>query len=219
MKKTLLIAGMAVFFAGAAMAQTEDTIKPATPVTTEAPVSKDKYNNWTAETYKLQPMPEALTTEKIFPVIGKYELTNKEGQASAVTISLDPSNKGLVWVEGLPYGTIKATLRQSPATYKIPAQKVGEGEEAKDIAEGVLIYDKDANVLNVCVGCTYNAENPATAFLPAVEEEVQPEAEAAPKKTAKAKNVKAKEVVKVKPVHFSGSKMIQETVVVTPVQE
>ena len=161
MKKTLLITGMAVFFAGAAFAQTKDTTKPVNPVMTETPVSKDKYNNWTADTYKMQPMPEALTTEKIFPVLGKYELTNKEGQASTVTISLDPANKGMVWIEGLPYGTLKANLRQSPATYKIPAQKIGEGEEAKDVAEGVLVYDKDANVLNVCIGCTYNAENPA----------------------------------------------------------
>ena len=153
------------------------------PLLLKSRYSKDKYNNWSADTYKMQPMPEALTTEKIFPVVGKYQLTDKEGAASTVTVALDPSNKGLVWVEGLPQGKIKATFRKSPATYKIPVQPL-EGEitapaaEAKDaktaknakavkvkeLPEGVLIYDKDANVLNVCIGCTYNNDDPATAF-------------------------------------------------------
>ncbi len=35
-------------------------------------------------------------------------------------------------------------LRKSPATYKIPAQKT---EDGKDVAEGTMIFDKDANKL------------------------------------------------------------------------
>ena len=100
MKKLTLVAFAALLFTAAVNAQTDtvpsaqkDTV-PAVqdqqPVATEKPVSKDKYNNWSADTYKMQPMPEALTTEKIFPVIGKYQLTDKDGAASTVTVSLDP---------------------------------------------------------------------------------------------------------------------------------
>lgn len=226
MKKTAMLAAAAFTLLTASVnAQTDTVPKQQQPVTTTTEttataVSKDKYNNWSADTYKLQPMPEALTTEKIFPVIGKYQLANNEGASSEVTISLDPSNKGLVWVEGLPQGKIKAQLRKSPAVYKIPAQKIGDdptAKDAKDVAEGVLIYDKDANTLNVCLGCTYNAENPAVAFdASAAAAEEQAAAEAAPKKTAKAKSAKTKaaKVVKIKPVRYSGTKVIEQTAAV-----
>lgn len=234
MKKTAMLAGAAfTLLAASVNAQTTtttttttDTIpQPRSTMTTvdtmmaaDAMVSKDKYNNWSADTYKLQPMPEALTTEKIFPVIGKYQLTDQEGTSSTVSISLDPDNKGIVWVDGLPQGRIQANLRQSPAVYKIPAQKAGEDPAAKDakqVSEGVLIYDRDANVLNVCLGCTYNTANPAVAFESASAEEETPAAEEAPKKTAKksAKTQTAK-VVKVKPVRYSGAKIIEETAAV-----
>jgi len=163
----------------------------------------------------MQPMPEALTTDKIFPVIGKYQLTDKEGTASEVTISLDEANKGLVWIDGLPQGRIKATLRKSPAVYKIPAQTLGEGKEAKNVAEGVLIYDKDANTMNVCIGCTYNAEDPATAFVAPVEPVV-----AETKTKTKATKTKTKtSVAKVKPVMYSGTKVIEGTASVAPAQQ
>ncbi len=173
-------------------------------------------------------MPEALTTEKIFPVIGNYQLTDKEGTASTVSVTLDPANKGIVWIEGLPQGKIKATLRKSPATYKIPAQPLGEEAvatemEAKDaktaktvkapkeLPEGVLIYDKDANVLNVCIGCKFNNEDPAVAFTPAETEEATEPAEAAPAKKTKTTKKATAKVVKVKPVHYSGTKVIETT--------
>ncbi len=242
MKKLAIVTSAAFLMCTAVLnAQTDSTVKqpvtdPTTqPVATEKPVSTDKYNNWSADTYKMQPMPEALTTEKIFPVLGKYQLTDKEGATSTVTVSLDPENKGLIWVEGLPQGKIKATLRKSPATYKIPVQKLEEEtavttdvaevtdakdaktaknakiakeKAAKELPEGVLIYDKDANVLSVCIGCTYNNADPATAFLatePAVEETEKVE-----KKAAKTKKSTAK-VAKIKPVHYTGNKVIETT--------
>jgi len=221
MKKTAMLAGAAfILLTASANAQTDTVPKQQTMTTTTemTAVSKDKYNNWSADTYKLQPMPEALTTEKIFPVIGKYQVTDKEGASSEVTISLDPSNKGQVWVEGLPQGRIKAQLRKSPAVYKIPAQKIGDDPEAKDaknVAEGVLIYDKDANTLNVCLGCTYNTENPAVAFdASAATEEPVAEAAPAPKKTAKSAKAKAPKVVKIVPVRYSGTKVIEQTAAV-----
>ena len=250
MKKiSIITSAVFLLFTAAVNAQTDtvpkQTTDPATqqPATTEQqPVAKtntDKYNNWSADTYKMQPMPEALTTEKIFPVLGKYQLTDKEGTASTVTVMLDETNKGIVWIEGLPQGKIKATLRKSPATYKIPVQPLGEvavAEEmpatdadvkadakkaktakakevkAKELPEGVLIFDKDANVLNVCIGCKYNNEDPALAFTSteATDAAATEEAEKAEKKTTKtaAKKSKAK-VAKIKPVHYTGTKVIE----------
>jgi len=245
MKKLVIVTCAALLFTAVLNAQT-DTVpatKPDTvateqqPVASEKPVSKDKYNNWSADAYKMQPMPEALTTEKIFPVIGKYQLTDKDGASSTVTVSLDPSNKGLIWVEGLPQGKIKATLRKSPATYKIPVQPL-EGEmtapevEAKDaktaknakavkvkeLPEGVLIYDKDANVLNVCIGCTYNNDDPAMAFT-ATEPVVEETEKAEKKGTKNAKKSTAKVVKKAKPVHYSGNKVIETTASSTETQQ
>ena len=212
MKKSTLIAAATVLLTTGAMAQTEPTPAPEQKPVQETPApettTSDKYNNWTAETYKMQPMPEALTAEKIFPAIGKYELTAADGSTKTVTISLDETNKGTVWISGLEAGTIKANLRKSPAVYKIPAQKLGEEKDATAVAEGVLIYDKDANLLNICLGCTYNAADPAIAFVPAAEEEEAPVADTKSSKNKKAATAK---VAKVKPVHYSGAKVIETT--------
>jgi hypothetical protein len=145
----------------------------------------------------LIPMPEPLTTEKIFPAIGKYQLTDKEGNAVTVTATLDETNKGILWVNGLPQGPVKAYLRKSPAVYKIPVQKTLDDKEIK---EGVLIFDKENNIMEICIGCEYNNENPAMAFS-----EEQPVEEETTKKSSK------KSVAKVKPAFYSGSKIIQET--------
>lgn len=115
---------------------------------------------------KLLPARPGLTTAQIFPVLGKYE-SAAHPDIAQVTITLDETNKGLVWVEGLPQGKIKAMLRQSPATYKIPVQQTTEG---KAVAEGTLIYDKESNTLRVCIGRLYNTADPAQAFAPVTEE-------------------------------------------------
>jgi len=219
MKKTAIITGLAFLTLGATVnAQTDSTAKPATDSVLSRPATNDKYNNWSSDQYKMQPMPEALTQDKVFPVVGRYDLTDKEGAQSQVTITLDEANKGYVWVDGLPQGRIKAILRKSPATYKIPAQKSGEEKDAKSIAEGVLIYDKEANLLNVCIGCTFNSENPNEAFTPADAATAEVAAADAPKKTTKATKASKAKVAKVKPVHYSGTKVIEQTAVVTPVQ-
>ncbi len=106
MKKFAIItSAVLIMFSAAVNAQTDTVPKapteqqvpvettepvPAQPATTEKPVNNDKYNNWSADTYKMQPMPEALTTEKIFPVVGAYQLTNSEGASATVTVMLDP---------------------------------------------------------------------------------------------------------------------------------
>ncbi len=109
--------------------------------------------------YTLQPMPEALTLEKTFPVIGTYHLTSDS--SSVVTVSLDSANKGIVWVEGLPQGKIKAYLKQSPATYRVVAQKTENGTQ---VPEGTLIFDPSTSTLNIALGKTFDETNPAEVF-------------------------------------------------------
>ncbi len=249
MKKFAIItSAVLIMFSAAVNAQTDTVPKtpteqqvpvettdpvPAQPVATEKPANNDKYNNWSADTYKMQPMPEALTTEKIFPVIGTYQLTNNEGASATVNVMLDPSNKGIVWIEGLPQGKIKATLRKSPATYKIPAQKLGEDEvssemDSKDsktaknvkatreLPEGVLIYDKDTNVLNVCIGCKYNNEDPAVAFLSNDDATATDDMDKTQKKEVAKSKSKSVKTSKIKPVHYTGTKVIETTVSAAP---
>jgi hypothetical protein len=208
MKKTLMIAGtILLLFTATLNAQTDSVpVLPAKPAT-------DQWNNYNPEKYKLQPMPAALTIEKTFPVIGKYNLTDKDGAASNATITLDETNKGIVWVEGLPQGKIKAFLRKVPGIYIIPVQK---SADEKDIAAGVLIFDKTTNTLDVCIGCAYNNDDPASAFTtpaePVVEEPI----------ATKTKTKKATAKTKVKPVKtwkYSGSKITEEsTASVAPMQ-
>jgi hypothetical protein len=227
MKKTAIILGAVLLLFTASINAQNDTLSKQ-PAQTQQPAlnqadskqplsnsvatttSNDRWNNWSPDKYKMLPMPEPLTTEKIFPVLGHYSVTansntsTTEASSSAssdVTITLDETNKGIVWVEGLPQGRIKAYLRKSPSTYMIPAQKTADD---KELAEGVLIYDKDANTLDVCIGCKYNNEDPAAASTqpePIVEEQ-------AVVKT-KTKSKKGTTKVKIKPVKmwkYSGTK-------------
>lgn len=147
---------------------------------------------------KMIPPRPPLTTADIFPVIGKYE-SSTNADAANVSIMLDEQNKGLVWVEGLPQGKIKAMLRKSPATYKIPVQKT---EDGKDVAEGTLIFDKETNTLSICIGKAYNAEDPAAAFA-------QPAEQPAPATTAK--NAKIKKPVVPKAWIYTGTRQTKET--------
>lgn len=193
--------------------QQEQQTNSLTPTTTATAAVNDKWNNWSPDKYKMLPMPEPLTNEKIFPVLGHFSVSAKntssisEATASAtsassdVTITLDENNKGIVWVDGLPQGRIKAYLRKSPSTYMIPVQKTADD---KELSGGVMIYDKDANTLDVCIGCKYNSEDPAMAFT-APQPVVEEQAVVKTKKKSKKGTVKTK----VKPVKtwiYSGSK-------------
>ena len=165
---------------------------------------------------KMLPARPALTTMDIYPVIGTYEsATNAD--APSVTITLDEQTKGVVWVEGLPQGRLKAYLRKSPATYKIPAQKDAEG---KDIPEGTLIFDKDAKTLSINIGKPYNMEDPSSVFLvttteePAVAEDVTTKTKTI---TANGKTIKSKTKEPViKPWVYTGTKVEKTTVMSTP---
>lgn len=111
--------------------------------------------------YQMQPMPEALTIEKTFPVLGSYQLNTTDGSAQTVTISLDSANRGVIWVAGLPEGTMKAFLKKSPGTYRIVSQKADDG---KQIPEGTLFFDPATNTLNVALGKAYDEADPTAIF-------------------------------------------------------
>jgi hypothetical protein len=144
--------------------------------------------------YTLLPMPEALTIEKTFPAIGQYQLNNGN---NAIIIALDSSNKGIIWVDGLAEGRIKAYLKKAPGTYRIPVQKTTAG---KSISEGTLIYDRDLNVLNIAIGGGYNEEDPAAIFP------VNDAVAAGPEET-KVKVKKGSTKTKTKIVFYSAAKL------------
>ena len=141
----------------------------------------------------------ALTDAEIFPVIGKYEsATNPE--AASVTITLDAENKGVVWIDGLPQGRVKALLQVSPSTYRIPAQKNADDQ---DVAEGTLILDKETNALSIAIGKPYNVDDPAQAFAAPTEEPVVA--------TTTKKSKKIKKVQQPKAWIYTGTKQVVET--------
>jgi len=132
-------------------------------VTTQSSTSRYNARNPTVDSiaskYKLLPMPEALTLEKTFPAIGQYR-TGADSSAS-LSITLDSVSKGIVWISGLPQGTVKAYLTRSPATYRILSQKTASGKQS---AEGTLHYDVAANTLQIALGAPYDVENPTAIF-------------------------------------------------------
>lgn len=111
--------------------------------------------------YQMQPMPEALTIEKTFPVLGSYQLNSTDGNAQTVTITLDSTNQGMIWIAGLPEGTMKAYLKKSPGTYRILSQK---SESGAQIPEGTLFFDPSTNTLNVALGKAYDEADPTAIF-------------------------------------------------------
>ena len=176
---------------------------PVQPQTTTTPTSTWDYKkNPTVDSINAKyqgtfaPARDAMTIEKIFPVLGQYE-SSTNTDASTVTVSMDAQSKGVIWVEGLPQGKVKAYLRQSPATYKIPAQEL---EDGKKVPEGTLVFDKDANTLSICIGKPYDAENPSSVFTTSTE----PVVEETKVKTAKTKVKTKKEI---KPWIYTGTKV------------
>ncbi|MEO6612223.1 MAG: hypothetical protein ABIT05_05765 [Chitinophagaceae bacterium] len=210
MKKTIVIMGGMALSLFAVSASAQDT-----PPQAPQPVKStwEAKNNPTVDSImskysdKYVASKPAPTTAEIFPAIGQFESTANP-EAAHVTITLDEQNKGLVWVEGLPQGRIKAMLRKSPGTYKIPAQKAVDG---KDIAEGTLLFDKETNTLSIVIGKMYIDADPASVFAaPAIGTET-----ALTNADVKVKSGKTK--IKKKPEApkawvYTGTKIVTETV-------
>ncbi|MFN2439591.1 MAG: hypothetical protein ABR503_10360 [Chitinophagaceae bacterium] len=173
MKNIFFPAVVALVISSSINAQTDTTTKPTInkPMTTVDSI---------AANYKLLPMPEPLTVEKTFPVLGTYQLNNSTDAAvtnantqitdansatviapGTITVSLDPANKGIIWVEGLPQGKVKAYLKKSPATYRILAQKTQAGTQ---VQEGTLHFDPTTNQLNIALGKAFDDADPMAIF-------------------------------------------------------
>jgi hypothetical protein len=245
MKKTFFLAGIVSLLLTMAVNAQQDSTKPmqqdttkqmqqsqpvqAQPTTTQeqtqstTTLEQKKYGNPTVDSilskYTLVPMPNQMTTEQIFPVIGQYQSTTNADQK--ITVTLDDQNKGFAWVEGLPQGKVKAILKKSPATYKIPAQKT---EGGTDVPEGTLIYDKDTKTISVMLGREFNDQDPGSVFTNATastadqsmasndESKMNDQSKASVTKT-KGHKTKTKAVVEKKPEPwvFTGTKIEQTT--------
>lgn len=198
--------------AGILLSYTIAVAQTPEPTTTPAPVTQSQWDakkNLTVDSIaskykdKIVAVPSPLTTDRIFPVLGNYETTTNP-EAPSVSVTLDAANKGIVWIEGLPQGRVKALLAKSPSTYKIPAQKTAD---EKEVAEGTLIYDKDVNVLSIVIGRKYDAVNPSSAFAPApAKEEV-----VVVKKDKNKTKIKTKKVDAPKPWVYTGTKVVVTT--------
>lgn len=156
MKNNTFLA-VALLVASAAGAQTTQTATttasvstPATAVTSSIVVNTESLKGLTTET---------LRPEHSFPALGSYKASGSS--TGDVTITLDETNKGIVWVEGLSQGKFKALMKKSPSTYKIPAQKT---ESGKSVAEGTLFFNPESKELTIVLGRSFNDEDP-TSFL------------------------------------------------------
>ncbi len=165
MKNTIILAS-ALFVAVASGAQTSsDSVQHRTQnVVVVAAVTTDNALNsaYVADPQSLKGITtETLRPEHAFPVLGSYTATN--ASTGNLTVTLDPANKGIVWVEGLTQGKFKAFMKKAPATYKIPAQKSDSG---KDIAEGTLFFNPASKELTVVLGRPFDEQDP-TSFTAA----------------------------------------------------
>lgn len=182
-----------------------------------------------AAKYKLMPMPEPLTIEKTFPVLGTYQLAGTDVSmattttantdvataattvaSNTVVVTLDPENKGVIWVEGLPQGKFKAYLKKSPSTYRILSQKT---ESGKQVSEGTLIFDPETKALNIALGKEFDDADPAAIFAlnPALAATATTDATASTDNTVKVKVKTATSKSKAKVSYFTANKVEQTT--------
>jgi hypothetical protein len=155
-EKTFPVLGSYQLGTGAPVVSTSATIAPVTPTapaTTTTPSTTQTDSNATTTA------PATAAPATTAPVT--TDVTAVEAAAPTVTVTLDSVNKGVVWVDGLPEGKFKAYLKKSPTTYRILAQKTNLG---KQIPEGTLYYDVEANALNIAIGKPYNEEDPTAVF-------------------------------------------------------
>lgn len=143
MKNTIL--ALSLLMAVAAQAQTDEKPVAATATVTAA---AQPANVVTSDNIK---------PENFLPALGTFH--GNGSSTGDVTITVDATNLGIVWVEGLPQGKFKALLKQSPATYKIPSQKT---ESGKQVAEGTLLVNPETKELTVMIGKAFDDANPAS---------------------------------------------------------
>lgn len=177
MKNKVLLAS-ALFLTAAAGAQTTPTqpatpstpnpsqpaqapATPATPTTTETVLADSSvYAAYVSNPEELKGLTtETLRPEHAFPALGNYSASG--ASTGTITISLDETNKGIVWVEGLPQGKFKALMKKAPATYKIPAQTT---ESGKAVSEGTLFYNPASKEVSIVLGRAFNDADPQASL-------------------------------------------------------
>lgn len=172
MKNTLAIS-FALFAAVAANAQTPDSTQSqpaATPVATATVLSDTSINAaYIADREALKGLKtEDIRPEHAFPVLGSY--TASGSSTGDVTVSIDPANKGIVWVDGLSQGRFKALMKKAPATYKIPAQKTDSGNS---VAEGTLFFNPASKELSIVLGRPFNDADPTASLTSAANQKTK----------------------------------------------
>lgn len=240
MKRNVIYAtAVALLMNAVAYAQETPPVKEENPVITQTKTVEIP-QNYRPKSAELLPMPTAMTNEAIFPAVGVYELRDKDGNATHVTVVQDEENKGIVWIEGLPQGKIKAYLKQSPAIYKIPAQEpvkdmaVSAAEEAvadaptakkqvkketpasNQLPEGTLYYDRESNTMQIQLGTKFNEAEPLQVFNAPAEEAAPAEEVAETAKKAKTAKAKVKKAPVAKTWLYTGSKATTEEAIETP---
>jgi hypothetical protein len=165
--KNRILLGAALFIGAVAFAQTQPTTTPDPnqPAKTTTPVAATVVADVNTTAYVAYPdqlkglKSEALTPQHFFPALGTYKASGSS--TGDVTISLDETNKGIVWVEGLSQGKFKAVMKKAPSTYKIPAQTT---ESGKAVPEGTLFFNPTTKELTVLLGRQFDDADP-TSFL------------------------------------------------------
>lgn len=239
MKRNVIYAtAVALLMNAVAFAQETPPVKEENPTTTQTRTAEVP-QNYRPKSAELLPMPTAITNEAIFPAIGVYELKDKDGNAAHVTVIQDEENKGIVWIEGLPQGKIKAFLKQSPAVYKIPAQEpvkdmvaeeavveeaapkakkqTATAPKANLLPEGTLYYDRDNNIMQIQLGTKFNEAEPLQVFNTTDEAATAPEEAEVTAKKSKTTKAKVKKAPVAKTWLYTGAKATtQETVETAP---
>jgi hypothetical protein len=160
MKHTTFLAAAVLFFT-AANAQVDTTkTTPVTPVTAPLPASPVTPSiPVTIPEHLIGVSSGNIRPEHYLPVLGSYQPTGSS--KAQLNITVDESNIGIVWIEGLSQGRVKAILKKSPSTYKIPAQKTAEG---KSVPEGTLYFNPETKELSIHLGKAFNDADPAAIF-------------------------------------------------------
>lgn len=167
--------------------------------------------NYKPNPKELLPMPGELSEADVFPVLGKYEYINNNGDTSEINITRDAENKGVVWVNGMMLGRFKADLKASPCTYKIPGQKTLQNEHSTEVEEienvssstsptkkpvrfsgksvpaGTMIFDIETSKLFLNLGAGFDEKNPTKIFPELVNETDELQTEATKKNISKNK--------------------------------
>jgi hypothetical protein len=176
MKNKILVTA-ALFVTAAAGAQTQSPTTPAQPSTPSTPAQNQQPAQqpvvdsatllatsinaaYVSNPDELKGLTtETLRPEHAFPVLGSFQASGSSTES--VTITLDETNKGIVWVEGLPQGKFKALMKKAPATYKIPAQST---ESGKSVSEGTLFYNPTSKEVSIVLGRAFNDDDPSASL-------------------------------------------------------